>query len=76
MTIMAASAINWELLDHEAAKPVAIGDAVSVDAGGMPIYRVVGLSGRKAWLDDERGRTRLLASLDAFRWRAPPAAAA
>ena len=71
---MAASAIHWELLDHAAQKPVEIGDAVSVDAGGMPIFRVVGLAGSKAWLDDERGRTRLLASLDAFRWRAHQAA--
>ncbi len=74
MKIMASCAIHWELLDHAASKPVEIGDAVSVDAGGMPIYRVVGLAGSKAWLDDERGRTRLLASLDAFRWRAPHAA--
>ena len=72
--IMAAFAINWELLDHAAQKPVEIGDAVSTEAGGMPIFRVVGLSGRKAWLDDERGRIRLLASLDAFRWRAHQAA--
>ena len=74
MIIMAASAIHWELLDHAARKPVEIGDAVSIEAGGMPIYRVVGLAGSKAWLDDERGRTRSLLSLDAFRWRAPQAA--
>ena len=71
---MAASAIHWELLDHAAQKPVEIGDAVSIEAGGMPIYRVVGLAGSKAWLDDERGLTRLLKSLDEFRWRAPHAA--
>jgi hypothetical protein len=71
---MAGSAISWELLDHQASKPVEIGDAVSIEAGGMPIWRVVGLSGRKAWLDDERGKTRLLSSLDDFRWRAPRAA--
>ena len=74
MTIMAASAINWELLDHTARKPVEIGDVVSIEAGGMPIWRVVGFAGSKAWLDDERGRTRLLASLADFRWRAPKAA--
>lgn len=73
---MAASAIHWELLDHRAAKPVEIGDAVSIEAGGMPIWRVVGFAGSKAWLDDERGTTRLLTSLDEFRWRAPARAAA
>lgn len=72
MSTMAA--LNWTLLDHAAQKPVEIGDAVSAEAGGMPIYRVVGLSGRKAWLDDERSGTRLLASLDTFRWRAQLAA--
>lgn len=72
MTTMAA--LNWVLLDHAAQKPVEIGDAVSAEAGGMPIYRVTGLVGGKAWLDDERGRTRRLASLDTFRWRAPHAA--
>jgi len=66
---MASAAINWELLDHEAAKPVHVGDVVSVEAGGMPIFRVVGLAGTKAWLDDEMGRVRRLASLDGFRWR-------
>lgn len=66
---MASAAINWELLDHDASKPVRVGDVVSVEAGGMPIFRVVGLVGTKAWLDDELGRVRRLASLDAFRWR-------
>ena len=50
---MASShAIDWVLLDHTAARPVDIGDVVSVDAGGMPIYRVVALDGRSVWLDD------------------------
>jgi len=71
---MAGSAIHWELLDHAAAKPVEIGDAVSTEAGGMPIWRVVGFAGSKAWLDDERGKTRLLISLAEFRWRLPKAA--
>ena len=71
---MASAAINWELLDHEAAKPVQVGDVVSIEAGGMPIFRVVGLAGTKAWLDDEMGRVRRLASLDSFRWRGAEAA--
>jgi hypothetical protein len=74
MKIMANAAINWMLLDHEAAKPVQVGDVVSVEAGGMPIFRVVGLAGTKAWLDDEMGRVRRLAPLDGFRWRGAEAA--
>lgn len=66
---MASAAIKWELLDHAAERPVQVGDVVSVEAGGMPIFRVVGLAGTKAWLDDELGRVRRLMSLDVFRWR-------
>lgn len=71
---MAKSAIRWELLDHSAARPVQVGDVVSAEAGGMPIYRVVGLAGTKAWLDDEREPVRRLMSLDGFRWRGALAA--
>lgn len=71
---MANAAIQWVLLDHAADRPVRVGDVVSVEAGGMPIFRVVGLAGSKAWLDDEMGRVRRLTSLDAFRWRGAEAA--
>jgi hypothetical protein len=66
---MASAAIRWELLDHSAERPVSVGDVVSMEAGGMPIFRVVGLAGTKAWLDDELGRVRRLTALDTFRWR-------
>lgn len=65
-----SNAVKWVLLDHAAARPVEIGDLVSVEAGGMPHYRVVGFAGGKAWLDDERQPVRRLMSLEAFRWRA------
>ena len=66
---MASShAIDWVLLDHSAARPVHIGDVVSVDAGGMPIYRVVALDGGSLRLDDERHSAQIL-PLDRFRWR-------
>lgn len=71
---MASAAIKWELLDHAAERPVQVGDVVSVEAGGMPIFRVVGLAGTKAWLDDEAGRMRRLTALDGFRWRGASAA--
>jgi len=62
-------AIDWVLLDHNAARPVDIGDVVSVDAGGMPIYRVVALEGPSVWLDDERHTAAQVIPLDRFRWR-------
>ncbi|MBW8814795.1 MAG: hypothetical protein JF588_15360 [Caulobacterales bacterium] len=66
----AQPALQWEILDHAAAYPVRIGDLVSADAGGLPIYRVIGLSGRDVWLGEERERpTATVMPLDAFRWR-------
>jgi len=67
-------AVEWVLLDHAADRPVEVGDVVSMEAGGMPIYQVVGLAGAKAWLDDERRALRRLMSLDTFRWRGASAA--
>ncbi|WP_337186431.1 hypothetical protein [Phenylobacterium sp.] len=62
-------AVRWRLLDHAAARPVEVGDVVSAEAGGMPIFRVVGLAGPNAWVDDPRRPVRRLMPLAAFRWR-------
>lgn len=62
-------AIDWVLLDHTADRPVDIGDVVSVDAGGMPIYRVVAVEGRDVRLDDERHAATQVIPLARFRWR-------
>jgi hypothetical protein len=67
-------AVDWVLLDHAADQPVEVGDMVSVDAGGMPIYRVVALAGRQVWLGDERRPSVRIMPLDGFRWRGGPAA--
>lgn len=62
-------AIDWVLLDHASDHPVDVGDVVSVDAGGMPIYRVVGLAGREVRLANERDAEVGALPLDRFRWR-------
>ena len=67
---MASShAIDWVLLDHSAARPVHIGDVVSVDAGGMPIYRVLALADGEVQLANERDAAVGALPLDRFRWR-------
>jgi hypothetical protein len=53
----ASHVIDWVLLDHTADRPVEVGDMVSVDAGGMPIYRVMALDGRDVWLGGARPPT-------------------
>ena len=60
--------VDWALLDHTAAEPVTVGDLVSVDAGGMPIYRVLGLAGPSVRVAGEHGGEREL-PLTLFRWR-------
>lgn len=47
-----------------------MGDFVSTDAGGMPIYRVVKLADGQAWLQGERRPAAEVMSLDRFHWRA------
>ena len=66
--MIAAPAIDWVLVDHQADRPVQVGDVVSADAGGMPIYRVVAVEGRQLRLDDERHTAQVM-PLDRFRWR-------
>lgn len=67
---MASShAIDWVLLDHAADHPVDVGDMVSADAGGMPIYRVLALAGREVQLANERNAVVGAIPLDRFRWR-------
>ena len=64
-----SGAVEWVLLDHGSADPVHVGDVVSVEAGGMPIYRVAALDGGQAWLADERRRALQVLPLAAFRWK-------
>ena len=72
--MMSSHAVEWMLLDHAAREPVQIGDLVSVDAGGMPIFRVLALAGGRAWLRGERSAAAYEAALDRFRWKARAAA--
>jgi hypothetical protein len=66
----ALRALEWELLDHDAADPVRSGDLVSADAGGLPIYRVIGLEGRAVRLDPAQAHpSAAVMPLGAFRWR-------
>lgn len=63
-----ARAVEWVLMDKTAHTAVHVGDKVSVDAGGMPIYEVVALDGGRALLTDERRTAVRHMPLDLFRW--------
>jgi len=64
------SALHWVLSSQE---DVHVGDVVSADAGGMPIYKVMAILGREALLEDEQ-HAPVRAPLARFPWKAATAA--
>ncbi len=64
------SALQWVFSSKD---DVHVGDVVSADAGGMPIYRVMAILGREAVLEDEQ-HASVRAPLDRFPWKAATAA--
>ena len=64
-----ASGVKWVLLDPAADNPVRVGEVVSTEAGGMPIYRVVALADGKVWLGDDSHAAVRVMPLAGFRWK-------
>ena len=64
------SAFQWVLSSQE---DVHVGDVVSADAGGMPIYKVMAILGREALLEDEQ-HAEMRAPIKRFPWKAASAA--
>jgi hypothetical protein len=60
------SALQWVLSSQD---DVHVGDVVSADAGGMPIYKVMAILGREALLEDEQ-HAPVRAPLARFPWKA------
>jgi len=65
--------LDWVLLEP-ATDRLNVGDLLSVDAGGMPIFQVTAVSDGLVSLCDERRSQTQVRSLDRFRWRAAAAA--
>lgn len=61
--------LDWVLLEP-ATDRVSVGDFLSVEPGGMPIYQVEAVSDGYVALRDERRAQVKLRSLEGFRWRA------
>ena len=57
--------VDWILWSPE---EVHVGDVVSADAGGMPIYRVVEIDQGEAVLEDEH-HAAVRARLSRFPWK-------
>jgi hypothetical protein len=60
------SAFQWVRI---APTRIAVGDLVSADAGGLPIYRVAALDTHRAWLRDETTGRDHVAPLSALHWK-------
>ncbi len=60
------SSNQWVLLAEE---PAQVGDVVSLDAGGMPMFRVMALDNGQALLQDDMRHAPQARSLDGFRWK-------
>jgi hypothetical protein len=69
---MPMSAVDWVLLAGEAPQ---VGDLVSADAGGMPIYRVVRIADGQAWVQADGQPQAQAAPLSRFHWKAASGAA-
>jgi len=71
-----AGGIDWVYLNVGSKADVHEGELISVEAGGLPIYRVMALKGDRAWLKDLQDGTDRVTLLNAFHWKAVPTASA
>jgi hypothetical protein len=62
--------VDWVVLDRAARAEIKVGDLVSVEAGGAPIYRVLRISDERAWLRDELLQMDSILPTSLFHWKA------
>ena len=61
--------IDWVLLDPAHGQGASVGDLISADAGGMPVYQLVGLKDRSAVVRDPAGGAERELPIGQFRWK-------
>ncbi len=66
------SIIDWVYLNLANAAEVHVGELISAEAGGLPIYRVMALRDGRAWLKDLDDGSDRVTPLSAFHWKAIP----
>lgn len=67
---MDVAQIDWRYLDEGEKPGLKIGEVVSTEAGGMPIYRIMSLGDGRAWLRNVDDGSDRLTPLGQFHWRA------
>jgi hypothetical protein len=61
------TAVEWICLKERA---IEVGDVVSADAGGMPIYRVAAVVDGQVWLRDDEHAEDQVMPLACLHWKA------
>jgi hypothetical protein len=67
---MDVARMDWCYLDEDGLPSLKVGEFVSTEAGGMPIYRITSLGDGRAWLRNIDDGSDHLAPLGPFHWRA------
>ena len=67
---LTAGNIDWVYLNLANPGEVRVGELISADAGGLPIYRVMALGDGRAWLKDLDDGSDCVTPLTAFHWKA------
>ncbi len=68
-----AGNIDWIYLNLGGGE-ARVGELVSAEAGGLPIYRIIALRDGRAWLKDLQDGADRVTPLTAFHWKALPSA--
>ena len=71
---MTFHAVQWTPLELGTPESVQVGDLVSADAGGMPIYKVMGFDAGRVMLAGDTSPAPRHMPLELFRWKARDAA--
>lgn len=61
--------VEWSFIDTESRTPLLRGDLVSAEAGGLPVYEVVGVSDGRIWLRDAQTHRDHVLPRNSVRWR-------
>ncbi len=69
-----AGTIDWIYLNFASEADVRVGELISAEAGGLPIYRIMAIKGGRAWLKDLDDGADRVTPLSAFHWKALPLA--
>ena len=69
-----AGTIDWVFLNKAGQAEVNVGELISADAGGLPIYQVMAIRDGRVWVKDLQDGVDRVTPVSAFHWKALPTA--